>query len=364
MRNKIQSDAVESIIKNNYQGIIDVAPRVGKSKIAIDSIKKLKKQKILITAPYNSILDSWEEEFRKWKVAKTKRPKVINQRSLDKVDLSKYDLVISDEIHTLSDHQLEQLWGKRVLGFSGSISDKTKKKLQDNLNIQPIFSYTIDQAIKDNIISDYEINIIPCQLDTTRKYIPGGNKKNPFKTTEFANYNYLTSQFNKFKQLAWYNTGKYTPIKYSFASKRADLLYKSDTKILACQKLLKTLNRALIFTARTEVADILGDASYHSKVKEDTLSSFIDGDIDKLAVCEMTSMGITIPDLKTGVFHQLKSSEESAIQKVMRMCNWEDESVATIYIFMYANTQDEIWVRKAIEPFNQEKIYFLNINNL
>ena len=33
MRNKIQSDAVKSIVKNNYQGIIDVAPRVGKSKI-------------------------------------------------------------------------------------------------------------------------------------------------------------------------------------------------------------------------------------------------------------------------------------------------------------------------------------------
>ena len=103
MRNKIQSDAVKSIIDNNYQGIIDVAPRVGKSKIAIDSIKKLKKQKILITAPYNSILDSWQEEFRKWKVAKTKRPEVINQRSLEKVDISKYDLIISDEIHTLSD---------------------------------------------------------------------------------------------------------------------------------------------------------------------------------------------------------------------------------------------------------------------
>jgi superfamily II DNA or RNA helicase len=364
MRNKIQSDAVKSIIDNNYQGIIDVAPRVGKSKIAIDSIKKLKKQKILITAPYNSILNSWQEEFRKWKVAKTKRPEVINQRSLEKVDLSKYDLIISDEIHTLSDRQLSCLENSKVLGFSGSIANKTKIKLKESLGIKPIFTYSIDQAIKDGIISDYEINIITCQLDSKRKYISAGNKAKPFKTTEFHNYNYLSSMFDKFKRLAWNDDRKYTPIKYSFASKRADLLYKSDTKILACQKLLKTLNRALIFTARTEVADILGDASYHSKVKGDTLSSFIDGDIDKLAVCEMSSMGITIPNLKTGVFHQLKSSEESAIQKVMRMCNWQDDSIATVYVFMYANTQDELWVNKAIEPFDQSKISFLNLNKL
>ena len=364
MRNKIQSDAVKSIIDNNYHGIIDVAPRVGKSKIAIDSIKKLKKQKILITAPYNSILDSWQEEFRKWKIAKTKRPEVINQRSLEKVDLSKYNLVISDEIHTLSDRQLSCLKNSKVLGFSGSIANKTKMKLRENLGIKPIFTYSIEQAIKDGIISDYEIKIISCQLDSSRKYISAGNKAKPFKTTEFANYNYLSSMFDKFKKLAWNDTKKYTPVKYAFASKRADLLYKSNTKISACQKLLKQLNRTLIFTARTEVADILGNASYHSKVKEDTLASFINGDIDKLAVCEMTSMGITIPNLKTGVFHQLKSSEESAIQKVMRMCNWEDDSVATIYIFMYANTQDEIWVNKAIEPFDQNKIEFTNINKL
>ena len=75
----------------------------------------------------------------------------------------------------------------------------------------------------------------------------------------------------------------------------------------------------------------------------------------------MSSMGITIPNLKVGVFHQMRSSEESAIQKVLRMCNWEDGETAQIYIFMYENTQDEYWVYKAIEPFSKDKTNFLTL---
>ena len=188
MRNKIQKQALDKIKLFNYEGIIDVAPRVGKSKIAIDAMKTLKK-KVLITAPFNSILDSWQAEFQKWGV--NNPPDVINQRSLEKTNLENYDLIISDEIHTLSDRQLETLAGNKVLGFSGSIGSRTKLKLSNNLGIKPIYTYSIDQAIEDGIISDYNINIITCKLDNSIRYIPAGNKTKQFKVTE---YNTLRDQ--------------------------------------------------------------------------------------------------------------------------------------------------------------------------
>ena len=52
----------------------------------------------------------------------------------------------------------------------------------------------------------------------------------------------------------------------------------------------------------------------------------------------MVQMGITIPDLKIGIFHQIQSNEESAIQKVLRMCNLEDGKIAKIFIVMVNNT--------------------------
>jgi hypothetical protein len=75
----------------------------------------------------------------------------------------------------------------------------------------------------------------------------------------------------------------------------------------------------------------------------------------------MTNMGITFPNLKVGIFHQMKSSEESAIQKVMRMCNMEDDAIAQIFITYYANTVDEEWIKKALEGLDPDKIKILSL---
>jgi hypothetical protein len=57
----------------------------------------------------------------------------------------------------------------------------------------------------------------------------------------------------------------------------------------------------------------------------------------------------------------MKSSEESAIQKVMRMCNMEDDSIAQIYITYYANTVDEEWVKKALIGLDPNKIKIVKV---
>jgi uncharacterized protein (TIGR02453 family) len=45
IREKIQKEATQAIIQNKFNGIIYVSPRVGKSKIVVDAIKKLKSKK-------------------------------------------------------------------------------------------------------------------------------------------------------------------------------------------------------------------------------------------------------------------------------------------------------------------------------
>jgi superfamily II DNA or RNA helicase len=177
-------------------------------------------------------------------------------------------------------------------------------------------------------------------------------------TTEYANYQYLTQQFEKFKRMSW-NNPKMSAVKMQYASKRASMLYTAKSKIAIAKKIIAEHDRCLIFTARTETADDFA-TSYHSKSKENYLEQFKDGTINKLAVCEMTNMGITIPNLKVGIFHQMKSSEESAIQKVMRMCNVEENEIAEIYITYFINTIDEEWVKKALSGLNPEKIIYVN----
>lgn len=357
LRNQIQKNVTAAIVENNYSGIIYVSPRVGKSKIVCDALKnkKIKNKKILIIAPYNTILDSWTVEFTKWKIP-TSNITLANQRSLSKLNLNEYHNIICDEIHTLSDAQIEVLkeQSNPILGLTGSLSNDSKKLLKDTLNIQPIYTYSVDEAINDGIVSDYTVYLIPVDLDTKDKYIDAGSKTSPFKTTEFLNYQYLTEQFNKFKRAAW-NNPKMEAIKMQFASKRASLIYSAKSKIKKVKEIIDKIDRCLIFTARIEIANELAN-SYHSKSDENNLEKFKNSEINKLAVCEMTNMGVTFPKLKTGIFHQMKSSEESAIQKVMRMCNIDGKEKAEIYITYFRNTVDEEWVRKALNGLDQTKI--------
>lgn len=294
MREEIQNQCLSEINRffaSQHRGYIHVSPRVGKSKIVIDFLRD-KKLKVLLTSPYNSILDSWKKEFEKWGLTNT--PKLINQRSLEKEE-EKYDFIICDEVHSLSENQrgeILRLKPDNFLGLSGTLSDESKVVLRSILGATEIYEFSIEQAILHNIISDYDITIIPCFLDIADKYIEAGNKKKRFYTTERQQYEFLSKMFNKFKIMGWQDE-KYIPVKFSWARKRAELIYKSKTKINVCKQLLNQLQeeRKLIFTAYTDIADTLSEYAFHSKSNPDNLDRFIEGEINDLAVCNMVNMG-------------------------------------------------------------------------
>jgi len=197
-----------------------------------------KKSKILITAPYNTILESWTSEFKKWKV-NTKNITLINQRSLSKVKLTDYKHIICDEIHTLSAAQIVELQktDAPILGLTGSLSKESKKLLKDELYIEPIFTYSVEDAINDGIVADYKVYLIGVPLDNKDKYIEAGTKDSKFMTTEYANYQYLTAQFEKFKKMSW-NNKKFDAVKMQYASKRASMLYTAKSKIAVAKKII------------------------------------------------------------------------------------------------------------------------------
>jgi superfamily II DNA or RNA helicase len=169
-RDQIQKEAVETIIKNNFKGVIDISPRFGKTKLLIDSVKGLKDKKILVTVPFNSILESWDSELKQWYPDNTNIT-VINQRSLSGFNLEPFNLIVCDEIHTLSDLQIMILRNsnKTILGATGSLGKTTKKLLKLNLGLKVIYEYSIEQAINDGIISNYVLNIHYVKLDNVIK---------------------------------------------------------------------------------------------------------------------------------------------------------------------------------------------------
>ena len=68
VKDKVQKEAVKAIIKAGGRGIIVQATGVGKSKVPILYVKKLKYTKIALIVPTEELRDNnWSKEFNLWK---------------------------------------------------------------------------------------------------------------------------------------------------------------------------------------------------------------------------------------------------------------------------------------------------------
>lgn len=357
-RNLIQAEATEAIVKNNYNGVVDISPRVGKSKILIDSIKDKFDWNIVILSPYKPIQDSWNNEFVKWKVPSEINIVNLCTKSVNKIQ-ENLDLLIIDEIQTLSVNQIDWIKKKkpkRILGLTGTYNKETEILISRTLLLKTIFKYSIDSAINDNIISNFEIILVECELNSTIKNVESGSKHYRKLVSEKEHYNYLTTNFDKFNKLSITNA-HFESLRNYFVRERTNLIYNSPTKLNVAKKIVENIKRCLVFSSRVEHAGFLAGDTYHNKnKKENNLEKFIERSIDKLGVCETINMGVTIPVLKRAVIHQLKSSSEMSLQKILRTCNLEDDEVAKIYVTYYKDTVDYNWVNRALESVNSGRI--------
>lgn len=358
-REQIQSEASLAIVDNKFRGILEVAPRVGKSKITIDALNTVEKDiNVLIMAPRKEIFKSWEQEIKTWGLRDNVKVEYLWSNSIKK-NTKAYHLIIADEIHAynlkvVSLLSKEQLKGTRILALTGTLDGDTQYLIESTLKLNVLYSYSVKEAIKDQIIADYDIYCIGCELDTTDKYVLAGSLEKPFMQTEAEAYNYWNTRYQTAKiQQRW------SALQFPM-SKRVDIIYNSRTKFNVTEQIVSDVDRCIIFSGRQDIADKLGDGSFHSKSDKKALKDFSDGGINKLSVVSMVSMGVTIPNLKVAVFNQLKSGENLAIQQAMRAMNMEGGKKATIFIVYIKDTQDEIWMNSAIKGFEKSKIKFLS----
>ena len=380
MRETIQKKITNTIVDNAFTGIVDVAPRVGKTKAVLSALNTLKNKKIVVIAPYADIINSWQEEITKWKY---KKPiEFHTTRSINKI--KKADLIVIDEIHELSTAQIKSLkkLNIKLLGLTGTLSEEVELTLNTELGLVPIISYGIEQAIIDGIINDYEIVVHGIDLDNSRKNIVAGNKYKKFNQSELDNYTYLDKHYkqmfimkNKLSKdiVTLKKVGKSTEevekelitvnIRLQIAiTSRTNALYNYPLKVFYVKSILNAnlaqKKQTLIFTTRIKIADDIGNP-YHTETQSD-LQAFKEGKLNYISAVGMLSLGVSFPNCNNIVIHQLQSNQSTAIQKVMRACIKNDTGVKTrIDIVYYKNTQDKIWLDKYLKGFDKTKITYV-----
>jgi superfamily II DNA or RNA helicase len=355
LRNKRQEEFANIWLESDRFGILNLCPRFGKIYTTINILEKLDKNiNILIAYPDIKIKESWEADF---KTRKYKNKNIVYTTHLSIKKLSNYffDLVILDEIHLLSEAQMEavrKLVCTKVLGLTGTLSNLTETTLLEELELPVIATYPIEQAIAEGVIVDYEISIIKVPLDNTTKI----QYKTKLKTEkqQFDSYGYIINKMQ--------SSGQDTMF---LRLSRMRIIQNSLAKLKATKKILSenSTDRILVFCGLTKIADALGIPSYHSKSTEkDIFQDFAEGKGNHLAVVKIGNTGVTYTPLNKVIINYFDSNAENLAQRINRCMAMEyntPDKKAHIYIISSNEEVELKWLNKALEFFDKSKIKYL-----
>jgi hypothetical protein len=351
-----QQEFADIWLKSKH-GILNLCPRFGKIFTTINILEKMPDGiSILIAYPDVKIKDSWQTDFEK---RGYNNPNITytTHLSLKKyVDLG-YDLIIIDEIHLLSDAQLDAadeliLGNPHVLGLTGTLSGATEREIEERLDLHVIAHYPIELAIQEGVIVDYEINVIKVPLDNTVmvKY----KTKTRTEKQQFDSYAWVIDQLERQNRNTMF-----------LRLARMRIIQSSLAKTNATKALLAKYKneRILVFCGLTKIADELGIPSYHSKSGEKQIfDDFAEGVGNHLAVVKIGNTGVTYKPLNKVIINYFDSNGENLAQKINRCMAMEyntPDKKAHIYIISSDEEVEAKWLKKALEFFDNSKIKYI-----
>ena len=355
LRDKRQKEFADIWLQEKH-GILNLCPRFGKIYTSINILNQLKPKSILIAYPDNKIKDSWKSDFED-RGYDDSNVTYSTHLSLKKLVDNEYDIIIIDEIHLLSEAQIEacqDLFSNNacILGLTGTLASDTERTLEEELDLHVIAHYPIEKAIEEGVIVDYEIKVIRVPLDNITLQDYKGKQK-----TEKKHYDGLSWVINKMQR-----DGNDTMF---MRLARMRVIQSSLAKTIATKKLLAAHKneRVLVFCGTTKVADSLGIPSYHNKSKEKQIfEDFAEGEGNHLAVVKIGNTGVTYKPLDKVIINYFDSNAENLAQKINRCMAMEyntPDKKAHVYIISTNESVELKWLDKALEFFDKNKIKYI-----
>lgn len=341
IRDQRQKEFAE-VALNKKKGLLHLCSRFGKIKTCFNFLNET--DKVLVIYPKAPIKQSWLDDSKKWKFD-ISNFKFTTTSSLHKIQHERFDWVIWDEPQeVLSDKVLTSIKvlnaNNNIIGLSGSLSADTQFTIKHKVGLSVIANYPTSLAIKEGVITDYDIFIKYTTLE------PEVMKK----------YNWLTREINS--AVARRDNKK---IKF-LALTRMRLLYNSSNKLDLAKRAINRFknDRFILFSHLTKFVDELGIPVYHSKNKdEEVLEDFKEGKINHLATLDMISAGVSFKKLNMAIIATFTSNSEELYQRINRITATEMDNPnkkATVYILCLKDTQEETWLNKALQMFDPNKI--------
>lgn len=401
-KSEIQEEAVASLIENKRL-IVEFSTGVGKSKVAIDFLKKHKDFKVLLVVAEILHKKNWEDEFKKWGAARIFKGITVEcYASLHKYKDTQWDFLILDEGHHIGTDLkmdiLSTIKAEYVICLSATFPKRSLLyPLEKIFGRFAIKSVNIQKAIDNNLLPEPTIYTIPLTLNTRnmsesiveewgnnglkiaveadyqsrwvykRNRIKYPNIKMTVKCTQYQKYLYLCEQYNYWKKISAMKNSTFAKNKQMrFGSDRKEFLGTIKTPYVwaLMDKLEKEGKRYMCFCTNIEQCDVLGgEYAIHSKKKDSqqVVDNFNSLATNKLFAVFKGVEGMNFNQIDAGILVQLDGSKLKTTQKSGRFYRAENPE---IYIFYFKNTRDQEFLEMALEGMDKQYIKQLNYDEL
>ena len=320
-----REQASKAILGLTYLNVLVELPTgYGKTKIALDCLKKYKPKSILIVVPRLVLIQNWKDEFEKWGMISV-LPNVTftTYVSFPKnyVTREHWDYVVFDEAHHLSERCRDAItendvtFGRSIL-LSATVNKALKMELPYVFSCLYTFKVSMKQAIKEEVLPDPKVILMPISLDNINPCfeIVRGNKKSKtiVRDTYQNRFNYKNEKTRRVilsctqKQfyedmeglIRWYKTKMFLEafknLYLHSCGKRN--IWLSDQKTEYVQLILQVLKdkRTLTFCNGIEHTKALGQYCINSSNKKDSdlfLNAFNQGKINHITACNILDEG-------------------------------------------------------------------------
>jgi superfamily II DNA or RNA helicase len=376
-----REDHLQAILDIAYNPLLlQIGTGVGKTRIAIELLKKWDAKRIFILVPMRSIMLSWEAELKKWNFdTKGKTIEIQCYASIHKFAETKWDAVICDEGHHITDRCLEYfetIEFDHFAALSATVPKDAKLRIKEL--VPNIIEYKISarKAITDNILPDPKVVLIKLFLNTKNKtecIVLNKGKGKPIELdwehrsgymkakypeirihcTEWQYYNYISAKVDRLKT-SFHSTGEEfrKNMWLHKAGERLKWLARHKNKYVKwlMNNTFKDM-RSIIFCADIQQTEELCPYAINSKnkVSMNVLEQFNHGNIDHIATCQMLNEGVNLVNCKLGVFAALNSSKILQKQKLGRLLRHKEPLIVIPY---YVATRDAELVEEMKKDYN------------
>lgn len=364
---------------NNGKGTIVAATGVGKTRIAIKAISKLRTRypnmSVLIVVPTDLLKEQWITEIDQWGLGFNTQVLVMMGASKKKL---KCDFLIIDEAHRISSTILSNIFEntsfKLILGLTATF-ERLDGRHEILAKYAPVCdTITMQEALLNGWVSKYKDYVVLINVPDINIYKQYNKEfvqhfeffgfdfnlvmsmigKDGLKNRKlYTNQIYTGNDRNKWSEIFKEVTYHATAFMRALQS-RKKFIYNHPEKLRIAEEIIKARpnSKIITFSANTKMAESFSTGLVYtgkeSKKKNRTsLEDFAKLPYGQLHTCKLAEEGMNLPDLSVGIMLGLNSSKTKAVQTLGRVVRLSKNKTAEFFTIVINDTVETEWMNKS-----------------